>query len=191
MWSSGSVNVCRCLPFVWRCLDLKPLRYCFREVGFVNDVVSVEHRPRLPAAEFHDLTLRHATSTKVAGRRAPEIVHESAFEAGLLASARPNAPKAADALPAPVKNKQPIPLRPPLLQQLLRLGSETIRCSSTPRLPDASRSVAAGPVRCTDGRLMECAGADGQCGRDPGLAPEVSETSPTALRLNRQYRSTY
>src|SRR5213592_4054768 len=127
MWSSGSVNVCRCLPFDWRCLDLKPLRYGFREVGFVNDVVSVEHRPRLPAAEFHDFTLRHATTTKVAGRCAPEIVHESAFEPGLLASPRPNAPKGVDALPAPVKNKQPIPLRPPLLQQLLQLGSETER----------------------------------------------------------------
>src|SRR5437899_11527196 len=113
MWSSGSVNVCRCLPFVCRCLDLKPLRYCFREVGFVNDVASVEHRPRLPAAEFHDLTLRHATTTKVAGPSPPEYLHEPTFEPGLLASARPNAPQAVDPLPSPVKSNPPTPLPPP------------------------------------------------------------------------------
>src|SRR5207245_9550409 len=103
-WCGGSGDVCRCLPFCLPLLVRKPLRDGFGEVGFVDDVIAVEHRPRLPAAELHDLTLRHAATTEVTGSRAPEVVHEPAFQPGLFTCALPDAPEAVDALAAPVKD---------------------------------------------------------------------------------------
>src|SRR5207249_7643130 len=44
---------------------------------------------------------------------------------GLLASSLPNAPEAPDAYAVPVKDEQPITLRPALCEYLLQLGSET------------------------------------------------------------------
>ena len=45
-----------------RYFAIKSLRHRRSEVGFVDDVVPVEHAARLPAAQPHDLTPRHASS---------------------------------------------------------------------------------------------------------------------------------
>src|SRR3989449_1670959 len=48
------------------------------EVPLVHDVVAVEHRARPPAAELHDLALRHPGAPELARRRAPQVVHQPA-----------------------------------------------------------------------------------------------------------------
>ena len=53
---------------------LEPLCYGRGEIRLVDDVVSVEHGPRLPAAEPHDLTLGDPAAPKVADRGAPEVM---------------------------------------------------------------------------------------------------------------------
>src|SRR3989449_7478984 len=55
-------------PLVCPGLVLEPRRHALGEVGFVDDVVAVEHRPRLPTAERHDLALRHAATADSGGR---------------------------------------------------------------------------------------------------------------------------
>jgi len=58
-----------CVLFaVW--LPLEPIRYGFREIRFVDDVVAVEHCPRLPAAELHELAVRSPWQSD-AGRANP------------------------------------------------------------------------------------------------------------------------
>jgi len=64
----------RCLPFLCRWGLFKSLRHGLGEVGFIDDVVAVEHRPRFPAAELHDLTFRDATAPKVPRRGPPKVM---------------------------------------------------------------------------------------------------------------------
>jgi hypothetical protein len=45
-------------------------------------------------------------------------VHETAFKTGFLASANPATPEALDANAGSMKNKLPLSLSPPLLEQL-------------------------------------------------------------------------
>jgi hypothetical protein len=52
---SGGRWQCECLPFV--CLWLPPelLRYSLGEIRFIDDVVAIEHRSRLPATKYANL----------------------------------------------------------------------------------------------------------------------------------------
>jgi len=54
------------------------LRHRRSEVGFVDDVVAVEHAARLPAAQPHDVTLRHASTAEIARGAAAKVIHETA-----------------------------------------------------------------------------------------------------------------
>ena len=67
---------------------IEPLRHGLSEVGFVDDVIAVEHRPSLPAGELHDLALGDTLAPKVPGCGAPEIMHEPALEPGFLGGAQ-------------------------------------------------------------------------------------------------------
>src|SRR5437773_9623404 len=114
----GTLDVCRLFA-------IESLGHGLGEIRFIDNVVAIEHRPRLPAAEAHDLALRHPATAEVAGRCAPEIVHEPAFEAGLLAGSRPGSTEALDALACPMEDEGPVALRPSLFKQLVQLRPET------------------------------------------------------------------
>src|SRR2546425_352200 len=56
----------------------EPLPHRRREILLVDDVVAVEHRARAPAAQLHDLALRHPGPPQVARGAAPQVVRDPA-----------------------------------------------------------------------------------------------------------------
>lgn len=99
-------------------------RHGLGEVRLVDDVVSIEHRSSLPAAELHDLTLRHTVASEVPSRSATKIVDEATFEPRLLAGPIPSATEAPNALPVAMEYEQPVTPLSLLLKQLLQLRGE-------------------------------------------------------------------
>jgi len=89
------------------------------EVCLVDDVVAVEHAPRLPAAEPHDLALRYTCLAKVARRAPAQIVDEPPDEPRAFACALPRGPHGPDAqrLAIPMEHVHPIARGPPGVEQ--------------------------------------------------------------------------
>src|SRR6266571_4340524 len=84
------------------------VRHGSGEVGLVDDVVAIEHRPRLPAAEPHDFALRHAGSAQIPCGRAPEIVDKPTLQPSLPGGARPRWPEALNTLAPAVEDREAI-----------------------------------------------------------------------------------
>ena len=60
-----------------------------REVLFVDDVVAVEHRPRLPTAELHDLAFCDTGTAEVSCRAPAQVVDETAWYTRTLGRSLP------------------------------------------------------------------------------------------------------
>src|SRR2546427_908109 len=93
--SYGPRNCCRWKlqkperPWKAQCFPLFAVgeALCHRrgQVGLVDDVVAVEHRARSPAAQLHDLALRHAGAAEVPrGRRSEEHTSELQSQSNLV-----------------------------------------------------------------------------------------------------------
>ncbi len=94
------------------------------EVGFVDDIVAVEHAVRLPAAEPHDDPLGEARPAHRACGRAPEVVDAGVREPCALPGPLPPVPRrvVGDRLPVPVKYVIAVPGLPLRVEQRLEIG---------------------------------------------------------------------
>src|SRR5262249_18585857 len=71
----------------------------FLEVALVDDVVAVEHRPRLVGGDFHRAVLGQAVAAHVPDTGPPQVVDDEARRAGRAAGGEPRLPEAADRPP--------------------------------------------------------------------------------------------
>src|SRR5881628_3977120 len=110
-----ALPICRGRRDVCRLFAVEALSHGRGEVCLVDDVVAVEHAPRLPAAEPHDLALRYTCLAKVARRAPAQIVDEPPDEPRAFACALPRGPHGPDAqrLAIPMEHVLPMARRPP------------------------------------------------------------------------------
>ena len=62
---------------------IESLRYPEREIGGVDDVVTLEHRPRFPTAQLHDRRFVDTRAAEVARRGATQVVNQASRHAGV------------------------------------------------------------------------------------------------------------